>query len=126
MSDSIRKNDLVAGKIYRHKNGTIVKWNGLNGGNHINPFRKTLNVATSGSYPGNDLYESTPEEKHWLETCIKEDKFISKEEAMETFKPLVGKYFIPLYNDLDCSDCKINKYYRIESEDNKYIWSVDA
>ena len=126
MSDSIRKNDLIAGKIYRHKNGTIVKWNGLNGGNHINPFGKALNVTTSGSYPGNDLYESTPEEKHWLETCIKKDKFISKEEAMKTFKPLVGKYFIPLYNDLDCSDCEIDKCYRIESEDDKCIWFEDA
>jgi hypothetical protein len=35
----------------------------------------------------NEFYEATPEEKHWLEECIKADKFISYEEAMKTFVP---------------------------------------
>ena len=28
---------------------------------------------------------ATPEEKHWLNTCIKAGKFISKEKALKTF-----------------------------------------
>lgn len=80
-----------------------------NGGCFVPPYRK-----------------ATSEESHWLKEMIKKDKFITKEKAMETFKPLVGKYFIPLYNDLDCSDCEIDKCYRIESEDDKCIWFEDA
>ena len=34
-----------------------------------------------------NIREATPEEKHWLETCIKADKFVSYEEAMKTFIP---------------------------------------
>lgn len=30
---------------------------------------------------------ATPEEKHWLNNCIKEDKFITFEEAVKTFVP---------------------------------------
>jgi len=30
---------------------------------------------------------ATPEEKHWLDECIRLNKFITKEVAMETFKP---------------------------------------
>lgn len=80
-----------------------------NGGNFRSPYKK-----------------ATSEESYWLKEMIKKDKFINKEEAMKTFKSLVGKYFIPLYNDLDCSDCKIDKCYKIESEDDKYIWFEDA
>ena len=35
----------------------------------------------------NNMREATPEEKHWLETCIKANEFVSYEEAMETFIP---------------------------------------
>ena len=33
-----------------------------------------------------NVFESTPEEKHWLETCISANEFVSYEEAMKTFK----------------------------------------
>ena len=35
----------------------------------------------------NNMREATEEEKHWLETCIKADEFVSYEEAMKTFIP---------------------------------------
>ena len=35
----------------------------------------------------NNMRLATSEEKHWLETCIKVDKFITFEEAMKTFIP---------------------------------------
>lgn len=35
----------------------------------------------------NNMREATPEEKHWLETCIKADQFVSYEDAMKTFIP---------------------------------------
>lgn len=35
---------------------------------------------------------ATPEEKHWLNECIKADKFITYEEAIKTFKQKNYKY----------------------------------
>ena len=59
-----------------------------------------------GNFNGsnNQFFEATPEEKHWLETCIKENKFVSYEEAMKTFIPeftLPEKWYIKarLLND---------------------------
>lgn len=49
----------------------------------------TNNKYEKGGYRKSYLTElrlATPEEKHWLQECIKAKKFISKEEALKTFK----------------------------------------
>jgi len=38
-------------------------------------------------YIFNELKLATPEEKYWLNECIRLDKFISKEDALKTFVP---------------------------------------
>ena len=52
--------------------------------------RKKTGIATFSKNNG-FMYENarmaTPEEKHWLESCVKLDKFITFEEAMKTFIP---------------------------------------
>ena len=52
------------------------------------------------------LREPTPEQKHWLETCIKANKFISYDEAMKTFIPEYVECII-----ID-SSIKIGKIYK--------------
>jgi len=50
---------------------------------------------------------ATPEEKHWLNECIRLDKFITKEKAMETFN------FIPKKGDyLYCHTSLVMKFSR--------------
>ena len=90
----LQKNDLKEGDIYvtnvSHNNDKIHEF--LN--------KHSLNVRGYGldlkfkddfrsdwylSYT--DMREATPEEKHWLETCIKDAQFVSYEEAMKTFIP---------------------------------------
>lgn len=121
--NEVKKEDLVIDKIYRHKNGSIVKWNGINGGKHINIGKLTFNSWSSGNYPGTDLFESSLEDAHWLKECIKQDKFITKEEAMETFTEentsLVGRYVKALYsNGLNLPEGTIGI---VRSVDNKTL-----
>jgi len=77
-----------------------------------------------------DMIEATPEEKHWLETCIKADQFVSYEEAMKTFIPEyvecisltypnmkdinfgeIGKIYKVLNYNYSISDMTINEYF---------------
>lgn len=56
------------------------------------------------------LRESTLGEKHWLNECIKANKFISYEEAMKTFKPqyIVNKWY-------KVKDWKFSYYVKFKS-----------
>lgn len=86
----LQKSDLINGEIYKANNHI---------GSYIfkatNDLRNIINISSSkmlfkdGNVNVKSLIflEATPEEKHWLETCIKEDKFVSYEEAMKTFIP---------------------------------------
>src|SRR5690349_9989428 len=67
-------------------------------------------------HPGNFTKErlklATLEEKHWLETCIKLDKFITFEEAMKTFVP----EYVECIDNEDVSDYGIiGRIYKFNS-----------
>ena len=99
----IKKEELIEGEIYYVSTtygfwmiGLVTKSN--NGDNSNCDFRGNatfinkrleFNKDQSWCYKGNHrTYRlATPEEKHWLETCIKENKFVSYEEAMKSFIP---------------------------------------
>lgn len=87
----IKKEDLKDGDVfvtqltYTHflnKYGTGFSLN-LKTDNTIRSER----LYKNGGFAYDNMRLATPEEKHWLETCITADKFITFEEAMETFIP---------------------------------------
>ncbi len=43
------------------------------------------NYAKNSSHGWSDSKKASLEEEHWLNCCIEEDKFITKEEAMSSF-----------------------------------------
>ena len=114
----IKKEELKEGEIYK------------NTGNNI--IFKCINDKTSQGigfriinkcFVRNNWFSSNPEyllatseEKHWLNSCIKLDKFITYEEAMKTF--------IPEY--VECNRSSVNgftenKIYKIEKNWNDSI-----
>lgn len=86
----MNKNELKEGEIYTHSNSNIVKIATIHKknicGQYIGGDFQELYSNNGGNF-NTDLRVSTPEEKHWLETCIKADKFIKFEEAMKSFIP---------------------------------------
>ena len=98
----IKKEELTEGEIYHVQDGDfwmiglVTKSN--NGDNGHYSFRGNATFISkelkfekdqSWCYKANRrTYRlATPEEKHWLESCITVDKFITFEEAMKTFIP---------------------------------------
>ena len=51
-----------------------------------NTIKNQVLYINSG-FAYNNMRLATPEEKHWLNTCIQANKFITFEEAMKTFIP---------------------------------------
>ena len=99
----IKKEELIKGEVYRVEDGNF--WmigivtlpnNGDNDGGskrgnatYITSV-KEVKVDQAWAYQSNygRTYKlATPEEKHWLESCVKLDKFITFEEATKTFNP---------------------------------------
>jgi len=98
----MNKNELKEGEIYNYKiyNHTyIIKLNIKNnnpkfkngfGGKYV--FESSINKKFAKErtihYLDKGVFtKATPEEKHWLNSCIDADKFISYEEAMKSFIP---------------------------------------
>jgi len=86
----IKKEDLIIGEIYNSTTGFhIFKYIDKNESDNLycnNRSRFGKEKATVGIGLDN-IVNATPEEKHWLEECIKLDKFITFEEAMKSFIP---------------------------------------
>jgi len=86
----IKKEDLIIGEIYKSTTGShIFKYVDKNGSDNFycnNRSNFGKEKATVGKGLDN-IINATPEEKHWLEECIKLDKFITFEEAMKSFIP---------------------------------------
>jgi len=86
----IKKEDLIIGEIYNSTTGShIFKYIDKNGNNNLycnNRSRFGKEKATVGIGLDN-IVNATPEEKHWLEECIKLDKFITFDEAIKSFIP---------------------------------------
>jgi len=86
----IKKEELKEGTVYKANNKSLTfimkATKDLNNVINIpsyNEFMKNGNF--NGSYL--TFINATSEEKHWLNTCIEQDKFITFEEAMKTFIP---------------------------------------
>jgi hypothetical protein len=93
----LQKNDLKLGKIYWFI-GKTVNFLSKISNNNINVHDCYLYNTIFYPNKGENLrdpvsiLEATPEEKHWLETCIKAYKFVSYDEAMKTFVPEYYEY----------------------------------
>jgi hypothetical protein len=92
----LQKSDLKDGEIYIAKHVTRITSNNKYIVKITNNMKECINIYDNNTYlyrNGNfsdipfNFYEATPEEKHWLEECIKADTYISYEEAMKTFVP---------------------------------------
>lgn len=88
---TIKKEDLIENEIYVHKNGNIVKYKYLSDfgkvcGEYVGESKNIFN-NNGGNFVIKKLQLATPQEKHWLNSCITADKFITFEEAMKTFIP---------------------------------------
>ena len=110
----LQKSDLKEGEIYTEpNNGNICMWNKTDSkyfiGNRKSNFKK--GEGGFGAINNYRLREATPEEKHWLETCIKEDKFVSYEESMKTFIPEYVKCTLQQIG----SDYKLGEIYKVSS-----------
>jgi len=114
----IKKEDLIIGEIYKSTRGShIFKYVDKNGSDNLycndrNKFGKKNATVGNGL---DNITNATSEEKHWLEECIKADKFIEYDEAMKSFIPeyvecvksatntiTVGKIYnfpFPIYDD---------------------------
>lgn len=54
----------------------------------ITNWSENLSFVKYGTHSWNDnIRLATPEEKHWLDECIRLNKFITKEEAIKSFIP---------------------------------------
>ena len=102
----IKKEELIKGEIYTHKNGNIFRCDQIN---NATIYGKYINIAHNvfrkppenpGNFWINEIRLATPGEKHWLNCCITANKFITFEEAMKTF--------IPEYVELINTGCRIN------------------
>lgn len=101
---NLKKENLIEGKIYKVYQQKEFKYlvKKDNGNNYIclNP-RKLENSFLSKGFISSTSYDyelATPEESHWLEECIKANKFIPKEEALKSFKQefKAGDYIVCL------------------------------
>ncbi len=93
----IKKGELKEGEIYKIFNDNIKKYvyfkqnySTNNQIHHLGFISEYNNYYVKEGYHGllNPNFEiTTSEEKHWLNSCIERDKFITFEEAMKTFIP---------------------------------------
>lgn len=112
----MEKHELIKNEVYKHENGNIVKYqfNGDNNdkikgfyiGNNADIFYKN----PSSNFNIKFLILATLEEKHWLESCIKANKFIPYDKTIKTFIPEYVECTIQ-YNK---SNYKLGKIYKIK------------
>jgi len=79
------KQDLIKGEYYVAYNTNIFIWGITDSTYYLG------NTCTDFQKKGGNFYNAkrlaTPEEKHWLDECIRLNKFITKEEAIKSFIP---------------------------------------
>lgn len=114
----IKKEELIEGEIYKSTlYNHIFKYLDKNGDNNITCSATHFNkdCATIGNGL-NNIINATPEEKHWLNTCIQQDKFITFEEAMKSFIP----EYVECLKDYFTQFSKGSIYKVIKSLGNNY------
>ena len=123
----LQKSDLKEGEIYKqldynyiflyNKNETSDNFN--DGTAISSTIPRYFKRWTANGFEKN-MIEATLEEKHWLKTCIKDDQFVSYEEAMKSFSPEYVEYI----NTYDTS-WKFGKIYKVD-EDGKVNFESGA
>ena len=90
----LQKSDLKEGEIYvsnpSYSNSNPYEFlnkHSLSGRGYGLNLKSKNDFRSNWYLSYNNMREATPEEKHWLETCIKVDQFVSYEEAMKSFIP---------------------------------------
>ncbi len=100
----IKAEDLKQGEVYYLE--TKYKWivrfdniveDNIRGNSMLEPDKKFQRSYNNSYKIHNIIRLATPEEKHWLEVCERENTFVSKEESLKSFnkkdKFEVGKYY---------------------------------
>jgi len=113
----IKKEELIEGEIYTHEKGNIFRCDQINNtiicGKYINITQNVFRKPPEN--PGNfwikEIRLATSEEKHWLESCITADKFITFKEAMKTF---ITEY-VECILQQESSDYKLGIIYKTRS-----------
>lgn len=114
----IQKSDLKEGQIYKANNihnSYIFK--------ATNNLKNVINVTSykmffkDGDFNNLLIFsEATLEEKHWLETCIKADQFVSYEEAVKTFIPEYVECISLTYPNMkDINFGEIGRIYKVSN-----------
>lgn len=106
------KADLKIGEIYKwiYSNTNTIFFNKIESLNE-GKIKLTCFITTTGTYfkggtatfEGMTVEETTPEEKHWLNECIRLNRYITKEVAMETFVPefvLPKKWYLSVTQEM--------------------------
>lgn len=100
----IKKEELKDGDIFVTQL-SVINFLNKEGTNYYLMLNKDNSIMSeklhnTGNFAYDNIRLATPEEKHWLTSCITADKFITFEEAMKTF--------IPEYVELINTGCRIN------------------
>lgn len=110
----LKKDDYYyAEYFYTNNNGNYCIVKGTTGA------RYNLYTKNNSFYSQNDCMArfnirlATIEEKHWLDCCIANKKFISKEEAMKTFKP----EYVECISTHQWGNLKIGNIYKVGHND---------
>ena len=110
----IKKKELIEDEIYKANNNSLTfimkATKDLNNVINIPSYNEFMK---SGNFNASHItfINATPEEKHWLNTCIEQDKFITFEGAMKIFVPEYVECTIQ-YNK---SSYKLGKIYKTTS-----------
>lgn len=86
----IKKEELIIGEIYKADNGSLTYIMKVTKDlENVKNIPEYCDFMKHGCFNGSNLTftNATPEEKHWLNTCIEQYKFVEYEEAMKTFIP---------------------------------------
>lgn len=92
----IKKEELKNGDVFvsQMSHHHFLNKYGTGYGLHLNldnTIKKQV-LYRNGGFAYKNIRLATPEEKHWLNTCIEQDTFITFEEAMKTFIPEYYQY----------------------------------
>ena len=133
----LQKSDLKEGEIYTSKlefnPDNLFIWECSNNNELIYNFRlyvSNINAQngnlslTELSHSWDNIFEATSEEKHWLETCIKANKFVPYEEAMKTFIPEYVECIVG-YIGMITESAKIGKIYKTSEKPEFSIYKWD-
>jgi hypothetical protein len=82
---TLKVEDLVEGEVYKsaYGNDWLFKYNENNDETVYYLTPTSFSKSSWGFYKNKTITPCSPEEKKWLEACIKADKFIPKEEALK-------------------------------------------